>query len=397
MLDQLAAEVEAMAELDPDCLSDGELSELIVEGRTMRARLDGTMARLDAAWDARQCWAVDDAKSAAAWLSHRCRQPIGEARAAVRAARMLRHLDPVAEAFQAGEINSAHVRVLLSVINQRTAERFADDQKILLDAARTLDFDDFVQAVRYWHQHADPDGSEEGAEARKARRSFTMSESFDGLWFGSFTLTAIAGTIIANILRPIEAELFKTDWAEAKERLGRKPRVDELARTSQQRRADAFVEMAIRAGTAPAGGRRPAPLFTVHVDLATLIGRILELADGTVITPGEAAEHLDGADLERIIFDTPSRVIDLSHTNRLFLGALRRVIQVRDRHCTGFACRTPAEQCDIDHINPHSRGGETTQDNGAAYCGFHNRKKGDRRPPPSPTHEDGQDDESDEI
>ncbi len=42
-------------------------------------------------------------------------------------------------------------------------------------------------------------------------------------------------------------------------------RIDELARTSGQRRADALVEMATRSRTAPAEGIRPAPLFSVFV------------------------------------------------------------------------------------------------------------------------------------
>jgi hypothetical protein len=54
-----------------------------------------------------------------------------------------------------------------------------------------------------------------------------------------------------------------------------------------QRRADALVELAHRACTAPAGGRRPAPLVSVFVDHETLTGRLCELSRGTTITPGQ--------------------------------------------------------------------------------------------------------------
>jgi hypothetical protein len=140
--------------------------------------------------------------------------------------------------------------------------------------------------------------------------------------------------------------------------------------------------MAIRAGTAPKDGRRPVPLFTVLVGLETLVGRILELASGAVITPGEAAEYLDGADLERMVFEGKSRVIDVGRRTRCFVGALRRVLEVRDRHCQGFACRTRAEHCQGDHKDPYADGGETTQANGNLECPFHNRRKGRRAPPP---------------
>src|SRR5690606_16161676 len=126
----------------------------------------------------------------------------------------------------------------------------------------------------------------------------------------------------------IERELFEADWAAAKERLGRTPLVAELGRTSEQRRADAMTEMAIRARTAPADGRRPAPLFTVVVGLETLQGPILELFNRTVITPGTAARWLTDADVERIVFDPPSRVIDVGTQRRFFRGALRRALEI---------------------------------------------------------------------
>src|SRR3546814_13658751 len=84
----------------------------------------------------------------------------------------------------------------------------------------------------------------------------TLCRSFD----------PVRGTIVNETLAMIEGELFEIDWAQAKDRLGRKPTLDELDRTPAQRRADALTEMAIRARTAPRDGRRPAPLFTVVID-----------------------------------------------------------------------------------------------------------------------------------
>ena len=76
------------------------------------------------------------------------------------------------------------------------------------------------------------------------------------------TFDPVNGTIVNVTLQAIEQELFEADWAEAKERLGRDPLVTELGRTPAQRRADAMVEMAIRARTAPAG--RPPARTPVH-------------------------------------------------------------------------------------------------------------------------------------
>jgi hypothetical protein len=68
--------------------------------------------------------------------------------------------------------------------------------------------------------------------------------------------------------------------------------------------------MARRAMTAPADGKRPQPLVTVLVGYQTFRGRVCELADRIVITPGTVASLLDEALIERVVFDGPARVID---------------------------------------------------------------------------------------
>ena len=187
----------------------------------------------------------------------------------------------------------------------------------------------------------------------------------------------ISRTIVHDELSRIEGELFDQEWKEAKARLGRDPHRDELARRPWQRRADAMVEMAIRSRTAPPGGRRPEPLFTVLVGYEMLSGPILELANGIVLTPGELVPYLDQAWIERVVFDSPSRVIDVGVARRLFTGATRRAVEVRDRYCFDPSCDIPAHLCQIDHIVPYSKGGPTIMSNGRPACGYHNRNRHD--------------------
>jgi hypothetical protein len=219
-----------------------------------------------------------------------------------------------------------------------------------------------------------PDAVED-AVAQRAGRELHLSPSIDGTWFGRFTLDPIDGTIVAGEIARLERELFDRDWADAKERLGRVPVVGDLARTPAQRRADALVIMATRSATTPPGGRAPAPLFTVFVDVETLTGRICELADGTVVTPGSLVPWLSEAHVRRVVFDGPSRVTDVGATRRLFTGAARAAIQARDRTCYHPTCEEPASRCQIDHIHPWALGGPTTLDNGRLACGFHNRQR----------------------
>jgi hypothetical protein len=297
----------------------------------------------------------------------------------VRLARALRHQALTEEAWLAGELDSAHVSALAAARNERTVEVFARDEEMLVGQARSLSFRHFSRVLSYWSQHADPDGAETSAERQRDVRRFDLSQTFQGSWVGDLRLDPIGGDILNTTLRLIERELFDADWDAAKRRLGRDPLLAELGRTPTQRRADALVEMATRARVAPADGRRPEPLFSVFTGYETFHGLLCELADGTVITPGSLVPWLPDGWVERVVFDGPSRVIDVGVQRRLFTGATRRAIQLRDRECFHDLCELPAEQCEIDHIQPWAAGGPTTTDNGRPACGFHNRDR-NRRP-----------------
>ena len=258
---------------------------------------------------------------------------------------------------------------------ERTAEAFEKIHERLVDTASTESFATFKACCDRFEQLADPDGAEQKADEGRAARELHMSQTLGGMWITKGIHDVVSGDIVASTLRMVEQELFEADWAEAKERLGREPMIFELRRTPAQRRADALVEICIRARSVPEGARRPVPLFSVVVGYETFVGPVLEMFNRTVITPGTAASHLTEADIERIVFDTPSRVIDVGEQRRFFTGATRRAVEVRDRECFHEGCDAPPEQLQVDHVQEASKGGPTIQDNGRMACGFHNRRR----------------------
>jgi len=131
--------------------------------------------------------------------------------------------------------------------------------------------------------------------------------------------------------------------------------------------------MARRARAVPPGARLPEPLFTVFVGYETFAGRICELAEGTVVTPGSLVGWLEEGWVERVVFDGPDRVRNLGARRRIFTGATRRSVEVRDRECFHEFCDIPAADCQIDHVQPYSAGGLTVDGNGRAAYGYHNR------------------------
>ncbi len=154
-----------------------------------------------------------------------------------------------------------------------------------------------------------------------------------------------------------------------------------LPRTATQRRADALVIMAMRSASRPADSRTPRPLISVMLDKNTFM-KVCQMADGTVIAPGLLVPWLTQAEIERVVFDTPKRVIEIGVKKRFYTGGVRRSIELRDQHCTFPGCRIPANRCDIDHIIEYSQGGPTTQANGRLRCPTHNRQRPGRNTPP---------------
>ena len=93
---------------------------------------------------------------------------------------------------------------------------------------------------------------------------------------------------------------------------------------------------------------------------------------------------LNEAWVERVVFDGPDRIKNVGVRRRVFTGATRRAVQLRDGECFHPYCDQAAEECQIDHVKPWSQGGLTVEDNGRPACGFHNRERHRPRPPPPP-------------
>ena len=375
LIDNAAQVLDELGSVDLDTVSDEELSESVLAMQRLRGQLDVAEAGVLSRWDARRVWRDSGARTAASWMARHLRLPTAVARQRLRHARAVRSLPAVESAWRNGDIDRSHVTTLLGVRTVRTAEAFDRVHEGLVDTARHEPFDTFKACCDRFEQLADPDGAEQKADEGRAARELHFSQTLGGMWLTKGTYDPVSGDIVATTLRMVEQELFEAEWAEAKARLGREPMIFELPRTPAQRRADALVEICIRARSVPAGARRPAPLFTVVVGYETFVGPVLELFNRTVITPGTAASHLTEAEVERIVFDTPSRVIDVGEQRRFFTGATRRAVEVRDRECFDDGCDAPPEQLQVDHIHEASKGGPTTQHNGRLACGFHNRRR----------------------
>jgi hypothetical protein len=400
MFDTLVAAIDEVVAEGPTPAPHGDT---VTELQRQRHRLDYALAVEVAAFDIDKVWSVDGAQNAAAWIRTTCHIPRRQAGQLLRLGRALPTMPKVAAAWAAGDIGIDHVDVLNAARRPATAEQFAADEDELLSHARQHTFAEFRRQVQIWDETHDPEHAESNAERRFAERRVNLSQSLDDEWYLDARLDPIGGTIFATELRRLDKKLFRKDWKEAKKRLGRKPLLHELSHTPTQRRADALVEMARRSGAMPKGARKPEPLLTVLCGYQGL-QRMAELHNRTLVTPGSLVRWLSKAWIERVVFDSKSRPIDVGRHRRLFSEAQRRAIRARDRECTPEKCDVPADQCETDHIEPFAEGGPTTEANGRCHCRFHNQLRNKRQHPAnavndaheSDIHHDACDDDSDD-
>ncbi|MEO7556701.1 MAG: hypothetical protein ABIV94_08890, partial [Acidimicrobiales bacterium] len=290
-----------------------------------------------------QSWADDGSKSPSARLGRECRLSPRVAGAEVRRARKLRHMPHTSAALAAGDLSVDHITALAACNRGRLLGLFARDEELLVGEARRLCFTDFVQVLALWRQNADDAADADRAAHQHEDRFFEAARTFQGTVDLRGLLDPITGEIVLNELHRLEQRLFEADWAEARARLGTKAIAADLIRTPSQRRADALVEMAQRSAAMAPGARAARPLITILWGAASFRDALCETDRGVTLNPHQVLPLLTDADIERIVFAADSRILDVGTRERFFTGALRRAIEVRDRHCAHPSdCHVPA-------------------------------------------------------
>ena len=392
MSEELALAIKRFNETDWSLDADQSLSDGVVVTARLRNAFEAGQAKQLLAWDIRQIWANDLAKSGKAWLVRRIRMPEAFCASVLKTGRLAKSIPGAMDAWSAGAISADHIRKIASVRNKRTQAAFDRDVDRFVTWAQNIRFKDFAQKLDEWKLEEDPDGSDEDEWERHARRSVSFNETLDGEGYGTIHLDKIGTAIFGGELARLYDQLWRADWDAAKEKLGRDPGPDDLERTPLQRRADALVQMATRSKTMPADGRKPRPLFTVVLGRPAL-ERMCRIEGGATIAPGVLSPFLSDAEVERLLFDdTSDRAIRVSR-RRSFDFVLRRIADIRDQECFHEYCDIPAIQCEGDHVVPYSQGGLTSQENCRPGCRFHNNGRNRRGPPPAGEDDDDDDDD----
>ena len=216
-----------------------------------------------------------------------------------------------------------------------TDEALARDEALLVKQATRLRFEQFVRAAASWDQLADPDGTEDAAEARRARRDVYLEASISGMYLGQMTL-----------LTRSRARSSPTSWTGSKQPSSRPTGPAPKRSTARTRRsrtsgAPPRSDEPMLSSRWPSGHQssrratRPAPLRSSACSWTgrpCLVGSA-SLPTESLSRPASWSTWLSVADLERAVME-PSGRVEVSPKQRLFTGATRRAIELRDRECT---------------------------------------------------------------
>ena len=353
----LEVEFAAIGGIDRSGWSGAAKSDAVLELLAAQERLGALVLSFVGDWDADQSWALDGSLSPVAWLAHRAPLTRQRASTLVRTARHVEAHEQTAKALDVGDITAAHVEIAAQAAKHRE-ELYAEQEDVILDAARRLDPTGFAQVMQYWRSCCDDAQDHKDAKDQIERNYFDMNPTFAGVGHLDGRFDPIA----------TKAILDRLDAEEPPDPLdGPTP-----PRTQAQRRADALIKLCC-------GGQRPTVNIDVIVDVDTLAGRpptdlterCCDLAGVGPLSPALAKTLACDAAIGRILMRGKSEVLDVGRRTRLVTPALRRALDIRDGGCVEPGCTAPAHWCDAHHIIHWTHHGPTELPNLELRCRRH--------------------------
>ncbi|HEY3671850.1 MAG TPA: DUF222 domain-containing protein [Acidimicrobiia bacterium] len=351
-------DVAELAAEDRSTWSGGARLARLVELRQLQERIDAQVLRAVADCDVVDAW-HDDCLGAVSWMASKTGLVRGAAARLVKTARFVARHAQTAKALDIGDVSVPHVEMLAAVAHRRD-DLYAEHETMLLDAAATVEVQDFPRVTRRWASIADDELSRRDAAWAFDRRGFMLSPTTHGAGLSGF-LDPEAYATVTSTLDDVQPPEGSGD-----------------TRTLAQRRADALVLLCerFRGGELPTS--RPIAGAELVMSHDVFAGHPLANLDslqcdieGFGPIPRVTAERLlcDCA-LGRVV-QGRSQLLDLGRRTRTVPGRLRRAIVIRDEHCQFPGCRAPASWCDAHHLIWWTRGGETSLENCVLLCRRH--------------------------
>jgi hypothetical protein len=361
-LGALVTAVDAVVAQRVEHRSASQLGVELVAQRRQIDRLEADFSRRLGRFEALGGHRADGATSVVAWLRDRCGLSAGGAIGRTEVARQLAVLPEAADLFAAGTIGLDSAVVLAHTVSEVGAEAAVAAAPELTQAALVQDPTELRLSARQLRFQVDAAAAAMAHEKLYERRSLTMTPCASGAYRLEGLLDPEGGallcTTVGSLMRPLPGD----------------------TRSTQQRRADALVELAFRAAQAQRlprqGGQRPH--LVLRTTLAALRG-----------DPGEPAPELTGvgaiplataqriacdAAVSEVVMSPVGHPLDAGRTRRTASPAQRRALVARDRGCCFPSCDRPPEWCDAHHLlRDWGQGGQTNVGDMGLVCRTHHR------------------------
>ncbi|MBO9556092.1 DUF222 domain-containing protein [Cellulomonas sp.] len=340
---------------------------------------------------AAESWSGRGDRSFESWHARTSHTGVREATHQVRQADALASLPRVAEAVVTGGMSAPHLDVVARAAatgSPTVASRIRSDdgQAQLVAMAEKLDADAYGRAVARWAAKVDPGRLERTHQQQRAERFLHVTET-------------PGGTHVKGLLDQVAGHRLRL----ALEAASPRPAADD-DRSSEQRRADALAAIADTVlglpETTPGAAVRPHVSVVLREETWVALRAARPSAakprgvtepvpaveairgvepptdeDGAPLPASEVARILCDCELTRIVVDAQDQPVDLGRTARLYSGAQRRAVLVRDGGCGWPGCGARARWCEVHHIAWWDRdGGPTSIDNAIALCSFHHHE-----------------------
>jgi len=336
------------------------LVELLEEADRLHAEIVKTMDE----WDAQADWAVDGAVSPRSWLAHRAPVTRHQASRLIAQARLCRGHEATGAAVDDGSMSCAHLDVLAPMIRGREPE-YGRCEPELLDAASSLRADDFAVVAHHWREAADDELAQLDAAAMADRVALHVSKTIGGM-----------GVVTGDLDPDGTATLLEAlDLAAPPD----KESGPEPPRSLAQRRAHGLIDICAAFISSKGKGGRAGAALSVTMDHDTAAGHApldpreirCELSHVGPIALVTAQRLACDCLIGRVVMNGDSETLDLGRLQRTPDHALRRALEIRDRHCAWPGCDRPVQWCDAHHIVWWERGGPTNLENCVLLCRRH--------------------------
>lgn len=347
---------DAFASVDVSSLSPAEFREFVVEVQRLIDRVTVVHARAIRYGQHTNRHAGTGARSMADWLANTTGTAVGDTLGKVRLADTLNASPELALAVDSGEVSPATARVLADAV---AAPPAGADVAELVDMVRGADPRAARRSVELW-RHWSHESDAERAERCHRARSLVFGHAADGMVSGTFHLPVLDARQVQSALQSIAGRPSDTD-----------------TRTTEQRLADALVQLTHAYSKGDVRGGRGGPTLLVNIPAAALAGDTDEPGVTTWgdLVPAATVRQIAGHAVLRDILTNGTEVLAVGRGRRLATTAQWLALIARDGGCRWPGCHLPAEWCDVDHLVPWEHGGQTDLDNLWLLCRHHHTEK----------------------